>query len=68
MQRITRQVWGIFAVLMMAVPALAQEAATADTPQGLGWLFFLMGLGMVFIVGFVITQQDKADQEGEQPS
>ncbi len=67
MQRITKHFWGIVTALMMTVPTLAQEAA-ADTPQGLGWLFFLMGLGMVFIVGFVITQQDKAEQEGEQTS
>lgn len=69
MQRIKTYFWGIFIVLMTALPAMAQEAtASNDTPQGLGWLFFLMGLGMLFIVGFVVSQQDKAEQEGEQKS
>ena len=69
MQRIKTYFWGIFVVLITALPAMAQEVPTnADTPQGLGWLFFLIGLGMLFIVGFVISQQDKAEQEGEQKS
>lgn len=55
-------------LLMLAVPAFAIESETAaQTPQGLGWLFLLLGLGGVTLIGFVMFARESNENapEGE---
>ncbi len=58
-------VWTALLLLAVSSISLAQEAATADvaTPQGLGLMMILLGLGSVMVVGLVMAQRESGDSD-----
>jgi O-antigen ligase len=47
-------------VLLLALPVAAAEEAPA--PAGLGWLFLLLGLGAITVIGFVMFAREQASE------
>jgi hypothetical protein len=58
-------VWTALLLLAVSSISLAQEASTADvaTPQGLGLMMILLGLGSVMVVGLVMAQRESGDSD-----
>lgn len=68
MRSITRMIGLIAILLLTALPALAQEvaeAASTDTPQGLGLLMLLIGLGAVAAVGLLMSRRESSGSDDE---
>lgn len=68
MRSITRMIGLITILLLTALPALAQEvaeAASTDTPQGLGLLMLLIGLGAVAAVGLLMSRRESSGSDDE---
>jgi hypothetical protein len=56
----------LFLLALVAMPAFALEEAAPDTPAGIGWLFLLLGIGAIVIIGFVMFARERAgDIDGE---
>lgn len=58
-------VWTMLLLLMVSSLSLAQEATTAEnvTPQGLGLMMILLGLGSIVVVGLVMARRESGDAD-----
>ncbi|MFQ3647192.1 MAG: hypothetical protein SNJ54_10560 [Anaerolineae bacterium] len=55
-----RQLGVLLWVLLLALPVAAAEEGAA--PAGLGWLFLLLGLGAITVIGFVMFAREQASE------
>lgn len=55
----------LLGLLLLAAPAMAQEAAAQEGPSGIPLLFLLIGLGAVVIVGGVMIARERFTGDAE---
>ena len=41
-------------LILAAIPAFALEEATPQVAPGIGWLFLIIGIGAIVLIGFVL--------------
>ncbi|XWX02776.1 hypothetical protein VZO05_09660 [Aggregatilineales bacterium SYSU G02658] len=56
----TRNLMVLAMLMLAALPVAAAEEGAA--PAGLGWLFLLLGLGAITVIGFVMFAREQSSE------